>query len=165
MNRALRSFVFALLAFAAGTWLLCSPRQEGPVEVSAPVTAPSTSAPASPSQPAAAATVSTPDRAPPAPRGKGFRSPQRLADHFDKHGREFAAPTADAYLALAQALRDAPVGGDVREIVRPADGVISRFDRRTGAFLAVDPDGTIRTFFKPNDGEAYFERQARRLPR
>jgi hypothetical protein len=29
--KALRSFVFALLAFVAGTWLLCKPRPEGPV--------------------------------------------------------------------------------------------------------------------------------------
>ena len=35
-------------------------------------------------------------------------------------------------------------------------------DRSTGAFVAFDADSTIRTFFKPNDGEAYFERQARR---
>jgi hypothetical protein len=32
------------------------------------------------------------------------------------------------------------------------------------AFLAVNRDGTIRTFFKPNDGEAYFRRQASRTP-
>jgi pyocin large subunit-like protein len=62
-------------------------------------------------------------------------------------------------------LRDAPVGGDIVEVVRQSDGVISRFDRGSGAFLAADPDGTIRTFFKPNDGEAYFRRQARRSPR
>jgi pyocin large subunit-like protein len=74
------------------------------------------------------------------------------------------ASTPEAYVARAQALRDAIVGGDVLEIVRPVDGVISRFDRRTGAFGAYDPDGTIRTFFKPEDGEAYFRRQARRRP-
>jgi pyocin large subunit-like protein len=67
----------------------------------------------------------------------------------------------DAYLQAAQTLRDAPTGGDVLE-VRRADGVISRFDRRDGSFIAVNPDGTIRTFFRPNDGEAYFRRQATR---
>ena len=67
------------------------------------------------------------------------------------------------YLAAAQMLRDAPQGGDVLEL-RRRDGVITRFDRATGAFLAVNRDGTIRTFFKPNDGEAYFRRQASRTP-
>jgi hypothetical protein len=68
-------------------------------------------------------------------------------------------------LQRAQQLRDAPVGGDIVEVVRQSDGIISRFDRGSGAFLAADPDGTIRTFFRPNDGEAYFRRQARRSPR
>ena len=42
------------------------------------------------------------------------------------------------------------------------DGVATRFDRDTGAFIAFNTDGTIRTFFKPNDGERYFRRQAER---
>jgi pyocin large subunit-like protein len=113
----------------------------------------STAAPA----PAAAATA-------PARRfdpGIGFRSRERLEEHFQKHGAEFRAATADDYLHMAQELRDRPAGGDVLELVR-ADGVVSRFDRTTGAFLAFDADGTIRTFFHPNDGERYFERQAGR---
>jgi hypothetical protein len=94
----------------------------------------------------------------------GRRTAERLADHFAKHGAEFNAPTADAYLVLAQTLRATPPAGDVLEIVRPTDGVISKFDRQSGAFIAFDADSTIRTFFKPNDGEAYFRRQARRRP-
>ncbi len=93
--------------------------------------------------------------------GVGFRSHERLAEHFAKHGREFAAASEHDYLRMAQALRDRPAGGDVLEI-RRADGVISRFDRASGAFLAFGADGVIRTFFKPNDGERYFERQAAR---
>ena len=67
------------------------------------------------------------------------------------------------YLKAAQTLRDSPTGGDILEI-RRGDGVISRFDRRNGSFLAVNRDGTIRTFFRPNDGESYFRRQAQRSP-
>ena len=91
----------------------------------------------------------------------GFRSRERLEEHFRKHGRQFDAPDARAYLALAQALRDQPAGGDVLEAVR-RDRAITRFDRARGAFLAFDPDLTIRTFFKPNDGEAYFRRELER---
>ena len=54
-------------------------------------------------------------------------------------------------------------GGDILEIER-ADGVISRFDRSSGSFVAFNKDLVIRTFFRPNDGEAYFRRQARRRP-
>ena len=111
----------------------------------------------------APAPVATP--APEAARGFGaaigFRSRERLEEHFQKHGAEFHAASAEDYLRLAQTLRDKAAGGDVLERTR-GDGVISRFDRASGAFIAFDADGTIRTFFHPNDGERYFERQADR---
>jgi len=91
----------------------------------------------------------------------GFRSAERLHEHFEKHGSEIGATGERDYLARAQALRDAPAGGDVLE-QRRADGVVTRFDRRSGCFLAFDADGTIRTFFRPNQGEVYFRRQAAR---
>lgn len=93
----------------------------------------------------------------------GFRSRARLDEHFAKHGAEFGSITRGEYLRQAQSLRDAPVSATVLEVRRP-DGVVSRFDRQSGAFIAFDADGIIRTFFRPNDGEAYFRRQARRRP-
>ncbi len=93
--------------------------------------------------------------------GIGFRSEQALDRHFTKHGGEFDGYTRAEYVRAAQRLRDLPAGGDILEVRRP-DGTMSRFDRGSGAFGAFDPDGTIRTFFRPNDGEAYFRRQARR---
>jgi hypothetical protein len=91
----------------------------------------------------------------------GFRDQRRLDEHFDKHGREFGGIDKDAYLRRAQELRDRVAGGPVLETVR-GDGVVTRFDRDSGDFIAFNPDRTIRTFFRPNDGEAYFRRQARR---
>lgn len=91
----------------------------------------------------------------------GFASRQKLVEHYEKHGREFGTINQAEYLRQAQALRDRSTGGEVLETVR-ADGVITRFDRATGAFLAFDPDATIRTYFKPNDGEDYFRRQSKR---
>lgn len=93
--------------------------------------------------------------------GPGFRSPAQFNEHYQKHGREFGAITQADYLRLAQALRDAPVGGPILEAIKPG-GVISRFNRRSGAFGAYNRDRTIRTFFIPNDGERYFVRQAKR---
>jgi pyocin large subunit-like protein len=91
----------------------------------------------------------------------GFRSTRQFDEHFQKHGREFGNITQDQYLHLAQELRDAPVGGQILEAVKPG-GVISRFDRGKGYFGAYNSDRTIRTFFVPNDGERYFHRQAKR---
>ena len=88
----------------------------------------------------------------------GFASRQKLVDHYRKHGREFGAVTMEQYLGNAQELRDRPAGGAILESVRP-DGVVSRYDRETGDFLAFNRDGIIRTYFRPTDGEAYFKRQ------
>lgn len=93
--------------------------------------------------------------------GIGFRNRERLEEHYRKHGAEFGQISQAEYLRLAQELRDASVGGSVLELLR-ADGVITRFDRESGAFIAFDPDRIIRTFFRPNAGERYFRRQAAR---
>jgi hypothetical protein len=92
----------------------------------------------------------------------GFVNEQRLDEHYRKHGAEFGNITKLDYLHQAQLLRDTAVGGPVLQTVR-ADGVTTRYDRQTGAFIAFNRNGTIRTFFKPNDGERYYRRQAERV--
>lgn len=106
--------------------------------------------------PGSAPAISRPQR-----ESIGFRNPQALDTHWRKHRGEFGSPTREEYLALAQALRDRPLGGPILELER-GDGMTSRFDRASGAFVVFEPDGTIRTFFRPNDGERYFRRQAAR---
>ncbi len=93
--------------------------------------------------------------------GPGFRTQRLFEEHFQKHGAEFGAITAQEYLRLAQGLRDAPVGGSILQETR-ADRVFTKFDKAHGYFGAYNADGIIRTFFIPNDGERYFRRQARR---
>jgi hypothetical protein len=98
----------------------------------------------------------------PAPaEGVGFTSKRAWQEHFAKHGAEFGKVTAQEYLALAQLLRDAPRSGAILELVR-SDGVITRFDKNSGGFVAFHRDRSIRTFFRPDDGESYFRRQTER---
>jgi hypothetical protein len=100
-------------------------------------------------------------RADPRLRRIGFRNQNKFDQHFTKHGREFGNITQEQYLTMAQDLRDAPLSKRVIETTQK-DGTISRFDRETGGFLAFDSDLTIRTFFRPNDGENYFWRASKR---
>ena len=93
--------------------------------------------------------------------GVGFADQRRLDEHYEKHGAAFGRITKQDYLHQAQLLRDAKAGDPILETVR-SDGVVTRFDRQTGAFIAYNPNGVIRTFFKPNDGERYYRRQAER---
>lgn len=117
--------------------------------------------PTPPPAPRPSITAPAPPRPPTTHAPVGFRSSARLDEHYEKHGHEFGTISKQEYLERAQRLRDASPGGDILELARP-DGVVTRFDRRSGAFLAFEHDGTIRTFFRPNDGESYFRRQARR---
>ncbi len=99
----------------------------------------------------------------------GFASRQKFLDHYEKHGREFGSMKKEdyrpvsqqEYLRQAQELRYRQLDNSVLEAVRN-DGVVTRFDKTTGAFLAFNADRIIRTYFKPNDGEAYFRRQSKR---
>lgn len=152
-----RILVFLIVAAAVGITLIRESASERASVAPAPTSvapAPTSIAPTPASSPQRSSTSAT----------RGFRDHAHLAEHFAKHGREFAGLNEAQYLAMAQNLRDRPAGGDVLEVIRAADGVVSRFDKSTGAFLAFDRDGTIRTFFKPNDGEKYFRRQANRAP-
>ena len=127
------------------------------VSAPAPITTPPTTEVSKPAKP-------TPPNTPESSRIRtdiGFASRQKYLDHFAKHGQEFGDLSAEQYLRQAQTLRDRPAGKDVLEVVR-ADGVITRFDQTSGAFLAFNADLTIRTYFKPNDGVNYFWRQSRR---
>lgn len=138
---------FAAAALLLGVFLAvaCGSPQAPPAEVpKAKVTE---------GAPAAQAVVLRPD--------VGFVSQQKLLDHYRKHGREFGTITPEQYLRKAQELRDRPAGGAILESLRP-DGVVTRFDRASGDFIAFNRDGTIRTYFRPADGEAYYQRQLRR---
>lgn len=146
--------LLAFLVIVLASWLILQLQQSNATNV-APGEPPVASVPAT------ASVEPSPSRS---GSGKGFRDREHLADHYAKHGNEFPGLSQAQYLAMAQTLRDAQVGESILEVVRSSDGVVSRFDKNTGAFIAFDRDGTIRTFFKPNDGERYFRRQANRAP-
>lgn len=144
MMRSRHLLATTFLAVLAGVGLLVM-RDAGPA---APVSGNGVPAP---QQPAAGI--------PEAGSLRGFRTPELFRQHYAKHGREFGNITPEEYLRQAQALRDAAPAANVLEI-RRKDGVVTRFDRDSGSFIALDGDGTIRTFFRPADGERYFRRQA-----
>ena len=143
--------------------LACDRAREGAPVNSAPAAAPSDSSAAGEMARSGAATQSSARNRDARVIGEaiGFRSLERLDEHFRKHGREFGTITRDEYLRQAQTLRDAAVGRNILQL-RRSDGSFARFDRRSLGFLAFDADGVILTYFKPNAGESYFRRQARR---
>ena len=93
----------------------------------------------------------------------GFKSTSQLDSHYAKHGREFGSVSKPVYLLMAQQLRDAPLSSTVIEAWQ-ARGNWARYNRTSGGFIAFRQDKVILTFFRPDDGEAYFRRASDRKP-
>ena len=85
-----------------------------------------------------------------------FSSQETLDSHFQKHGYEFGYTSAEQYLQ-----------GAIRVIENPAslkkteaeDGDYVYYLQSTNEIVFVSSGGVIRTYFKPDNGIAYFNRQ------
>jgi filamentous hemagglutinin len=69
------------------------------------------------------------------------------ADHFQRHGRDFRANTAEEYERMAREFLNEPLRASVEECVR-RNGDTIRFDTATQAFAVMRSDGVIKTFYK-----------------
>lgn len=85
-----------------------------------------------------------------------FRKEAYLQEHFEKHGNEFGYTSADEYLAGANRVVVSP---DALHKLEAEDGDDVYYLESSNEFVIVSTDGYIRTYFKPNDGKAYFDRQ------
>ena len=128
--------------------------------VSPPSSSPSTSAQAAPKPKSAVAKIFAPKQDAP-PTRQTWGNPGSLADHFARHGADFHAKDADEYAGMAwQFGQQAKQGGLLVKL--DEDGTRRVFDPKTGAFAAYNPDGTTKTYFKPNSRD-YFARQPGRM--
>jgi pyocin large subunit-like protein len=93
----------------------------------------------------------------PAARGEAsFASEAKLAKHVAKHSGEWPGGISEAeYLSRARQLLKANPGGDILGHVR-ANGDILRYNVATNEFASQTAEGTIRTFFRPTEGMAYW---------
>jgi len=87
-----------------------------------------------------------------------FVSEQLFQKHYDKHLSEFGEISKERYLEKANALADAPLSEDIVQLVR-SDGSIAKYCYSTNEFVVVTADGNIRTYFKPETKEAYWDEE------
>lgn len=85
-----------------------------------------------------------------------FRKTEYLQEHFEKHGAEFGYASADEYLAGANRVAASP---EALHKLEAEDGDDVYYLESTNEFVIVSTDGYLRTYFKPSDGKAYFDRQ------
>ncbi len=85
-----------------------------------------------------------------------FRSKKLLDQHYEKHGIEMGFPDTDSYVAAANDVINDPATLHKTEA---EDGDDVYYRESDNAFVVVSTDGYIRTFFYPNGGKSYYDRQ------
>lgn len=85
-----------------------------------------------------------------------FRKVQYLQEHFERHGAEFGYGSADEYLAGANRV---VASSEALHKLEAEDGDDVYYLESTNEFVIVSTDGYLRTYFKPDDGKAYFDKQ------
>ena len=85
-----------------------------------------------------------------------FRNSDLLNDHFEKHGKEMGFATAEDYQAAASAV---VTNANALHKLEAEDGDDVYYLESTNDFVIVSTDGYIRTYFRPNSGIEYYNRQ------
>lgn len=85
-----------------------------------------------------------------------FRQTEYLQEHFEKHGAEFGYTSAEEYLEGANRVI---ASSEALHKLEAEDGDDVYYLEATNEFVIVSTDGYLRTYFKPEDGKAYFDRQ------
>ena len=85
-----------------------------------------------------------------------FRKEGNLTSHYEKHGVEMGFSSEEEYLEAANAVINHP---DSLHKLEAEDGDDVYYLEATNEFVVVSQDGYIRTYFCPEDGIDYYNRQ------
>ena len=85
-----------------------------------------------------------------------FRNKKLLNEHYEKHGKEMGFANAEEYEKAASAVINNKAALYKTE-KEDGDGVY--FVESTGEFVILSTDGYIRTYFIPDSGKKYFDKQ------
>ena len=85
-----------------------------------------------------------------------FRNKNLLNQHFEKHGKDMGFADAKAY---EKAASDVVNNKDALHKTEEEDGDDIYYVESTNEFVVVSTDGYLRTYFNPDRGLDYFNRQ------
>lgn len=85
-----------------------------------------------------------------------FRSDEQLQDHFKKHGIEMGYEDEESYVEGANRVIASP---DALHKLEKEDGDDVYYLEETNEFVILSTKGYIRTYFQPEDGLDYYNRQ------
>ena len=85
-----------------------------------------------------------------------FRSKKLLNQHYEKHGKDMGFASATDYEAAASAVINNP---EALYKTEKEDGDGIYYVESTNEFVVLSTDGYIRTYFLPDAGKRYFDKQ------
>lgn len=85
-----------------------------------------------------------------------FRNRDLLESHYEKHGKEMGFSSSKDYEMSASDVVNNPESLHKTE---KEDGDDVYYKENTNEFVVVSTDGYIRTYFNPDSGKTYFDRQ------
>jgi len=85
-----------------------------------------------------------------------FRNSDLLKSHYKKHGIDMGFDSPEEYLAAANAVIANP---EALTKTEREDGDMVYYVEETNEFVVLSTDGYIRTYFYPDSGKRYFDRQ------
>ncbi|SFD17164.1 hypothetical protein [Ruminococcus albus] len=85
-----------------------------------------------------------------------FRTKKQRDQHYEKHGIDMGFANADDYRKAASDVVNNPTALHKTE---KEDGDDVYYIEETNEFVIVSKDGYLRTYFKPDKGKAYYDRQ------
>ena len=85
-----------------------------------------------------------------------FRNDKLLTQHYEKHGIEMGFDSKESYEAAASAVINNPAALTKTE---KEDGDYVYYVESTNEFAVLSTDGYIRTYFKPDAGIKYYNKQ------
>lgn len=94
-------------------------------------------------------------------RKTDFTSEGARKSHYLKHASEFGNITEKEYIEKANLLMKKDLSNDIMQIKRN-DNSVAKYDAINNEFIVINSDGTIRTFFRPKDGKAYWNEELNR---
>ena len=85
-----------------------------------------------------------------------FRTKKQRDEHYEKHGIEMGFDNADDYRKAASKVVSDP---EALHKTEKEDGDDVYYLEKTNEFVVVSKDGYLRTYFKPDKGKAYYDKQ------
>lgn len=85
-----------------------------------------------------------------------FRSEKLLQQHYEKHGIDMGFQSPEAYENAASAVVNDP---NALHKTEAEDGDFVYYIESSNEFVVLSKDGYLRTYFLPDSGKRYFDKQ------